>query len=257
MKKSILLVTALVAAQAAFAEETAEPSNVFGLLRVDSTLTNTIVAVPWLDLSSNSTASAVSVADIVKTANLTAGDRLSAYRPDGKYDVWVLNSSKEWEPSETLVVENQSTSEAPEADVRRVALGSAFWLYRQRPTSEGAAVPFYIYGQVPASAVTTTVTAGTASAPVWNLVANARNADVALNSLTVSGSINAADEIYIVEDGNPTMYTYKEGQGWGCTTRVTGPNGRPVNRWAVSNVTISKGTGFWYASKGGAPTFTW
>lgn len=257
MKKSILLVTALVAAQASFAEETAVSTNQFGLLRVDSTLTNTIVAVPWLDLSGNSSPSAVSVADIVKTANLTAGDRLSAYRSDGKYDVWVLNSSKEWEPSETLFVENQSTSEAPEADVRTVALGSAFWLYRQNPTSGGNAAPFYIYGQVPASAVTTAVTAGTASAPVWNLVANASDAAVALNSLTVSsGAINAADEIYIVADGDPTKYTYKDGQGWGCTTRVT-VNGRPVNRWTITDKTISKGTGFWYVSKGGAPTFTW
>lgn len=251
MKKSILLVTALVAAQASFAEETAIPSNEFGLLRVDSTLTNTIVAVPWLDLSSNSTASAVSVADIVKTANLTAGDRLSAYRPDGKYDVWVLNSSKEWEPSETVVVENQSASEAPPAAGRTVALGSAFWLYRQHPTSAGAAVPFYIYGQVPASAVTTTISGGTAAAPVWNLVANASDAAVTLSSLPGSST----DEIYTVADGNPTMYTYKDGQ-WGSLVGVK--SGRKVTyTWTAATNTIPKGTGFWYVSKGGAPTFTW
>ncbi len=254
MKKSILLVTALVAAQAAFAE-TAEPSNAFGLLRVDSTLTNTIVAVPWLDLSGNSNPSAVSVADIVKTANLTPGDKLSVYKSDDTYEVWELVNGA-WSPV-TTVAEGGSSA-ATTAAGRTVALGSAFWLYRQNPTAGGNAVPFYLYGQVPASAATTTVTAGTAAAPVWNLVANASDAAVALNSLTVSGSINAADEIYIVKDGNPTMYTYKDGQGqgWGCTTRVT-VNGRPVNRWAVSNETIPKGTGFWYVSKGGAPTFTW
>jgi hypothetical protein len=254
MKKSILLITALVAARAAFAQETAVSTNQFGLLRVDSTLTNTIVAVPWLDLSGNSSPSAVSVADIVKTANLTVGDKLSAYKPDGTYDSWELKSTG-WDPVTTVTTGGSST--APAADGRTVALGSAFWLYRQNPTSEGVAVPFYIYGQVPASAVTTTISAPDATTPVWNLVANARNAAVALNSLTVSsGSINAADEIYIVADGNPTMYTYKAGQGWGCITRVT-VNGRPVNRWAVSDVTIPKGTGFWYVSKGGNPTFTW
>lgn len=250
MKKSILLVTALVAAQAAFAE-TAEPSNAFGLLRVDSTLTNTIVAVPWLDLSGNSNPSAVSVADIVKTANLTAGDKLSVYKSDGTYEVWELVNGA-WSPV-TTVAEGGSSA-ATTAAGRTVALGSAFWLYRQNPTtSGGAAVPFYLYGQVPASAATTTVTAGTAAAPVWNLVANASDAAVALNSLPGSST----DEIYIVADGNPTMYTYKDGQGWGCTTRVTGANGRPVNRWTITDKTIPKGTGFWYVSKGGAPTFTW
>lgn len=256
MKKSILLVTALVAAQAAFAE-TAEPRNTFGLLRVDSTLTNTIVAVPWLDLSGASTPSAVSVAEIVKTENLTAGDRLSAYKADGTYDVWVLDADDGWVPSETVVVENQSSSEAPAADARTVALGSAFWLYRQNPTSGGAAVPFYVYGQVPASAATTAVTAGTAAAPVWNLVANASDAAVALNSLTVSsGAINAADEIYIVADGNPTKYTYKAGQGWGTTVGVKSGK-KVVYTWTLANVSIPKGTGFWYVSKGGAPTFAW
>lgn len=251
MKKSILLITALVAAQAAFAQETAVPSNEFGLLRVDSTLTNTIVAVPWLDLSGASTPSAVSVADIVKTANLTVGDKLSAYNDQGIYDSWELGSSG-WVSLSTSTADG-TTSTAPAAAGRGVALGSAFWLYRQHPTSEGAAVPFYIYGQVPASAVTTTISRGDATNPVWNLVANASDAAVTLSSLPGSST----DEIYIVADGNPTMYTYKDDQGWG--TLVGQKSGRKVvYTWTpATNVTIPKGTGFWYVSKGGAPTFTW
>ena len=97
------------------------------------------------------------------------------------------------------------------------------------------------------------VTAGTAEAPVWNLVANAGDAPFALNPAATG--VGASDEIYLVSEGAPTKYTLKNGV-WGSIVVQT-VDGRTVRRWTAADVTISKGTGFWYVSKGGSPTFNW
>lgn len=233
--------------------EVAATGNEFGLLRVDSALTDTIVAVPWVRLSGGAEELNTVVSNLVKTANLTEGDRLYAFQDaSGLYEAWELRNNV-WAAIGTVDVASGTVQNATPAAERPIAPGGAFWLHRQNPTNNGTPVPFYLFGQVSDAAVATAVTAGTAEAPVWNLVANAGDAPFALNPAATG--VGASDEIYLVSEGAPTKYTLKNGV-WGSIVVQT-VDGRTVRRWTAADVTISKGTGFWYVSKGGSPTFNW
>lgn len=248
MKKILPLLLASVAV-AALADETAVSVNEFGLLRVDSTLENTIVAVPWLQLSGSSTESPVVVSDFVKTANLSNGDRLYAFNNGtGLYEAWEIKNGA-WEAIGTVNVDTGSITSPASADTRTLVRGGALWIVRQNPS----AGPFYLFGQSSDTAITTSVTVGTASAPVWNLVANPTDAAYSLSKITNPG---AADEIYIITDGKPVKYFFKNGS-WGTYVYTTRDDGKTVMDWSTAGTTIPRGTGFWYVSKGGSPSFNW
>lgn len=250
MKKILPLLLATMAASA-FAEETSASINTLGILRVDSPLKSTIVAVPWVKLSGTDTNAALSVADYVKTENLTAGDHLYVYDAStGKYKVWVLANGA-WTPTATVDDTTMQIDTAPDADKQNLPLASALWLERQNPTSGDPAVPvpFYLAGQVPLAAGTHPITAGTADKPVWNLVANSSDSAMSLASITGGGD---ADEIYLVnDDAAPTKF-YKKNGVWGSDEYVQSRPGRYTLKFVaatVENHPIPAGTGFWYVSK--------
>ncbi len=232
-------------AASAFAEETSASINTLGILRVDSTLTNTIVAVPWVELSGSATEAAVKVADYVKTENLTEGDYLHAYDVStGIYKTWVLDNNA-WSPVPTAT--EGGTETPPAANAYGLTYGSALWLERQNPTANGVAVPFYLSGQVAAAAASMTIQRG--NEPVWNLVANASASPMSLSDIP---NPQASDEIYLVHDADaPTKYTLKNGV-WGSYQYVerTPGSGRYVNKFVAAPAgLIPAGTGFWYVSK--------
>lgn len=252
MKKYLPLLLATVAASA-FAE-TVEPANTFGVLRVDSALAKTIVAVPWVQLNATGTDSALTVADYVKTENLTEGDKLYVYdATSAKYKMWVLDSGV-WTPA-TTAGDDSTYVTAGAAGQQSLPLTSALWLERQNPTSNGQPVPFYLYGQVPLAAGTRPFTAGTAAEPVWNLVANSSTAPISLSAITGGG---AADEIYLVNDDAAPVKFYKKNGEWGSDQYVesTTRPGRYTLKFVAAtaeNSAIPAGTGFWYVSTSTAP----
>lgn len=260
MKTNLPLLLATVAASA-FAE-TADPTNSFGVLRVDSTLAKTIVAVPWVALNDTGTDSAIKVADYIKTENLTVGDYLHVYDAStGIYKNWILTNltNNGWAPVSTATEGNTTPDPSLEADAYGLTRGSALWLERQNPTNNvGQAIPFYIYGQVAVGDVTTTFVPGTsATAPVWNLVANPNDAAYSLNSIT---GMNEKDVIYLVNDSNAPkkVFQNKKTKKWGYTQMVEDPDdpGEYLAEF-VTPVSIPQGTGFWYVSAGGVPNFHW
>ena len=259
MKKILPLLLATMAVSA-FAEETSASINTLGVLRVDSPLKSTIVAVPWVKLSGTGTDAALSVADYVKTENLTAGDHLYVYNTStGKYQGWELKTvegSLVWNPMSTVDDTTFEIVEAPAAAEKGLDLGSALWVERQNPTSGGTPVPFYLVGQVAQAAVTTSITAGTTTAPVWNLVANPNAAPYSLSSIT---GANTKDVIYLVnDDAAPKKIFQKKKNGayvWGYTKMVQ--DGDDYVSTFVTTVSIPQGTGFWYVSAGGTPSFNW
>ena len=92
----ISLAAALLATSAAFAGATSV--NTFGVLKVLSTTTNTIVTIPWTDYSQvQANAAPIFSPKLVKPTNLTEGDTILWHRGDGTFDTWVLNADREWE----------------------------------------------------------------------------------------------------------------------------------------------------------------
>ena len=73
MKKSIALAMMMMGTAAMAVSS----SNMFGILRVDSTAEETIISVPWIETAALS--GDIRVCDLVLTSNLTVGDRLLYY----------------------------------------------------------------------------------------------------------------------------------------------------------------------------------
>ncbi len=258
MKKTALLtVSALLATAPVFASDV-EGSNVFGLLTVLSKATDTIVAVPWCECSTNDN-QAIAISNIVKTANLTAGDKLAALSTNGVYlNTWTLKSGTGdvlyWDSDKT-VVESGVTDTTIAADKTFAARGTAILLHRQNPTVDGDAKPFYLYGQVGTTlTVTSTIenTGASETTPVYTLIAPPNTEPVnVLSALT--GAVSGDSIVVRNLQGIARTYTYN-GSAW--KYRAT-----PVSaeESTASEITISAGTGAWYVSRNSSakPTITW
>lgn len=256
--KKLLIAASVAITCAASAVADVAGANVFGLLTVLSSSADTIVAVPWCDCSTADDQS-IAISNIVKTANLTAGDQLAALSTNGVYlNTWTLTSGADgvlyWKSDKT-VVESGVTAETISADKTFAARGTAILLHRQYPTEDGNAKPFYLYGQVgTTSTVTSTIenTGASAETPVYTLIAppNTEPVDV-LDALTspVSG-----DSIVVRNlQGIARTYTYN-GSDWTYRARPDS-----ATETIAQAINISAGTGAWYVSRNSfaKPTITW
>ena len=252
MNKSVFF-TAILLAGAAFATTSTQTgANVYGVLRVDSTNAETIVAIPWVGVGT--TASDINVAEIIKTAGLNNGDSLYAYI-DGGFKKWVLTDG-EWTPSATVSGDGPAAVSAGASD-QTLTRGKAVLLVRQGTIADY----FFVQGQVASSSTADlAITAGTSVSPAYTLIAPPVDSDISdLNSnITYVGDArpNADDIIYVsagVAGGLMRSYVYKNSK-WGYYQRS-------ANFWEgdtfVETLTIPAGQGAWYVSKGGAPTIRW
>ena len=201
---------------------------------INSGMTNTIVAIPGLDL----TGGALVVSNLVKTTNLTAGDTLMAFT-NGVYETWTLDENKHWvAPTTTLSIGaggDQSQSAGTPASQFTLGVGSGIWVSR---TASGVSSPFYVYALHPES--TTSTVAGGSTA----LLGNPKQSNAAP---TVTGCVSN-DQIVVATTGIAKRYTYN-GSAWTSWSGINMTTGLP---------TIAAGTGFWYISKGsGAVTISW
>ena len=186
---------------------------------VSSPLTNTVVAISVLDLS---TGGDLAVSNLVETSNLKAGDKLYAF-DNGKYECWTLSSGKVWEKMEhkytILPSGSESENEGEDASVYTMAVGKGIWLYRQDPAASN---PFYVYG---AHAAAKSITVSSTS-----LIGNAAQT----NAVPAVSGCAGGDQIAVPTNGTLKRHTYI-GTGWRAGG-VTSPN-PPA---------IDAGTGFWY-----------
>ena len=234
--KALVLGFAGFAASAAFAVESPSVATV-AVTKVDSSLSNTVVAVSALDLSGGT----MSVSNLVKTTNLTPGDTLYAF-DDDKYECWTLSSSRTWEKHDvTFSVSDTGALTAAggvSAAIYTMPVGKGIWLSRQ-----DASKPFYIYGAY-TNATKSIVAAGVAAA----LVGNPTQAKKSPSS--VEGCANG-DEVAIPQAGTLKHYYYSE----------TGSGDKHWWRAGVYSATlpeIDAGTGFWYIPKNKqAVTINW
>ena len=203
---------------------------------VNSGYTNTIVAIPGLDLG---TGGELAISNLVKTTNLLAGDRLVAFSGDN-YESWELNASGVWEKNSALITVdgngNVSEREGTSASLMTLGVGSGIWLSR---VASGASNAFYVYAQQPTSYSTTIPAADGTS-----LVGNPTQGNAAPN---VDGCVNG-DKILVPTSGMPKTYTY-DGTSWKYRSGFTEKTGLP---------TIAAGTGFWYVKAGSnVVTISW
>lgn len=244
--RSVLCALAAAAAATVFADVT---SNVCGLLKITSDLNNTIIGVPWVEVG---TGADVKVAKLVKTDNLTPGDMLYYYQ-NGTWNAWTLGAQG-WGPNTTVKVDG-STVAAPQ-EAQGVARGKALILERKGDVTK----PFYLYGQFTSDAAAAqTITAGTASAPSYTLLASPKVEAFDFNAEGKIANPSADDEIIIPQNGGAsTIFTLQNGE-WGTRVATTKTRfGKTVTSYTWTKAApVAAGTGFWYVSKGGSPTINW
>ena len=239
---------------------TAETVNQFGVMRIDSSAPNTLVALPWKSLGPNASApAAITAANVVMTNNLVNGDWLIYY--DGGYKGWCLADGV-WQPTATVEAEKVGgvavSAAAASATLDR---GQAIWVVRKVQTGRDLTKPFYLYGQhlAATSADNATVSSG------GKLLASPNT--TAAFDISAAGKITGAvagDVIQLpaaTDNVMPTRYEYKDGAWgyWAESTEVVGGRTLLVKTWTTTGLTIPAGRGFMYipAESGGTRTINW
>lgn len=167
MKKILFSAAAVCAAGLAMAASVESP-NTFGVLKVSSTNTETVVSVPWEAVGSGD----VKVKDFVMTTNMSDNDMLYLYDNTGEtptYKAWILSDGA-WTGIATVKGENGKTVTATADANATLARGQALIICRQNYNGGTApAGEIYLYGQHNSTDVGTyTLAAGKATlfAPV-------------------------------------------------------------------------------------------
>lgn len=226
--------------------------NTVGVLKTATSAKKAIIAVPWLSLADGGN---ISVANLVKTAGLTAGDKLHVYnKAASRYDVYELAADRAWTPKAIYKVGADGTVEAVSSgtpETTTVARGNGVWLERQ-----DTAKAIVSYGQVASGTVATTIDAGTAEKPTWNLLAVPTTTAV---DVAATFGASEADTLIVPTAGAPKICTVKDG-AWGYEKAVSvtdkfGKTGVKVVRETVTE--LPAGTGFWYLNGGAAKAVNW
>ena len=247
MKVKTLACLCALAAIPAFGTEAVTSANTFGVLKVTCSAQKVIIATPWVKCG-DATA-AVKVTDLVMTSGLANGDAILVYQ-DGEFKSWVISDGA-WVAQ--IVSQAGATVSSGDAASAAVERGEAFWFVK---ASYSEPYDLYLYGQDTTAGATSTIALGTSTSPAYSLLASPNTVAADLNAKNFSGTRNAADEIRVPRHNLPDLiYTFKDGQGWGTSTKVQ--VGTIYKKMWQVGCTIPAGTGFWYVSKGGSGTITW
>ena len=215
--------------------------NTAGVLKVTASAKKLPIAVPWVAFSPTNSAP-ISAANLVKTMNLTPGDRLHVYDGDGtgKYKSWQLREGGAWEPLGIYAIDsngniNWKSSGMPTATT--VPRGAGAWLERQNTST-----PVYVVGQLDEAKVKTTLTAG------WNLVGSPTGAQFDVSAIKPA----EGDRIVIPTGAEPKNCTFEDGK-WGYNVSVLIQDEdfsftKTVRK--TTDLKVPVGTAFWYISKG-------
>ena len=245
--KKLLSIALCAAAITSFAADEAVQIADVGVLSVTipANQTNTIIAASFKNLSDST--KDVSIADMIKTTNLAAGDKLLLFTgTKGTYTAWVLNSDGKWAAAEKTytvnangeLVEGTGTSAST-----TVTAGTGLWIVRESNTANSAAIA--IYGAYTTDAKSTTTTAG-----AWNLIGNP-----GLVSKTISTGTKG-DYIIRIVDGKQRKYMYNAKKtAWYYQTKAV-VNNKVKTTSTYGAPTIEPGEGFWYYTQS-AVTIDW
>ena len=277
MKKlvmGVLLLTSVAASSAAV-----ESTNAYGLLKVVSGYTNTIVSVPWTGYTENGAPTLDLRADrLVKPRNLDDGDELLLLGPDNTvFASWELVRTNEtvggvstpvghWAPRLTVHQRADGSSFVYRgAETNDVVRGFGLWLIRQHPVVNGVTNAVYLQGQWTRGGATATI-AGTDPKSVngyveavYTMLANPDcTRGTTINDLPWK-DVDAKDTLILNTDARATKYcTWRTDRksgvtGW-CATRqekVSATVSRTVYDYDLK---VPAGVGFWYVRRAGSDT---
>ena len=228
-----------------------------GVLRVESAMTNTMMAVPWLSMSLDSTNEVEVAASEVVNPNSVGASELLYWDPEvDNYRQWD-KEGEGWASIPTVSI--SGVSEAA-ADTTRLPLGSTFWLGRNTPIAPAGSTNYiYLVGRYTGDDVTVSIAEGDGTTLTSTMVANPTFYDVAINPTNLASVINlvwdgtpdSGDQILIpTEDAMPTILTWN-GSNWGASAlEQYEKNGRMRTRVIrKTDYTIAPGRGFWYYRK--------
>ncbi len=247
-----LTICAMAAGTALFATDVTS-DQVYGVLAVTDSSTDTVIGVPWVGLDGST---AITVEKLVGTDTLSTGDKLYVYNSsDGTWYGFTKGSSG-WEGTTTI---SSGSASSGNPSTQTLACGTGVMLQRASTTN-----PILLCGRYSSSDKTSTIAAGTSEAPVKTLFANAGTEALDLNTANVEG---ADGDVIIVPQGNGASVQYEYASktaDWGMyTTNTITKTFNGVERTitqksrTTEGCTIPAGTGAWYVSKGGSPTIKW
>lgn len=235
--KSIACLTAALAVGTALADIEIQ----LGLTKVVSPNKNTIVAVPYKGFTPGAN---ITVADVVKTANLKAGDL--CYVMNGEYyDAWELKEGTggvlAWDVVKQVKLDkngNPADFTATAADAKFLEPGTALWIVREG-VGRDYTQPFYLWGTYEGTVPSSTVTASADG--TWNLIANTGDTAVSVNELIAkltSATWVAGDRIVIPTNGVGVDFIKKQAEGkW-------------TNQSKLGSTLIQPSMGCWVFKKG-------
>ena len=217
-------------------------TNIIGVLEVASTLTNTLAAVPWVELASDpdaSMAQPMKVSGYLHTAHLENDDSVQVADAGHIYRKWNWNKGqKQW--SGAITVTRNAVEIAPLANEHELSRNSAVWVMRDKP----AAKPFFLIGQYSSEAQKLTIAAGSEENPICTLVPNPCLTATKVNAYDWGEAPHEKDLIRI-----PNEKTAPIALRWDSSKKEWGRYvKRPDGRGSVWNnaAEVPAGTGFWY-----------
>lgn len=234
-----LLTCVTVASVALFANDPKD-SATYGILAVsDTTTTNTVVGVPWVNVGEGN----VTLSNLVSTATLNDNDMVYFY--DNEDATWYSYKvqSGVFVPVET--VSSETTTSPSAADVKTFARGTGLIIQRASTTN-----PIYLCGRYDSTAPVVTSIPAESKA----LIANPKTETVYITAGAVG------DKISIPGNG-ATMTDYvKKSDGWYGTVTDTETFLFPVTsqRKCDDGVPLAAGKGAFYTNNGNAAvTINW
>lgn len=257
--KTILKWTACAAcaiwagASASAATETVTGQNVIGLTTIKD---DSRAYLPLAAAYTGTGATELTVANIVQTATLAAGDELYAYDPERKqYDVYTLGTDGKWTVVKTVEVSAPGTATAttsPAAANRVITRGRGFWIVRNADASR--AKPVRLVGDVPATAATVEIPAAAADGkPSATLIGVP--SDWKLNETDKIENAAKGDKIRVLnEDGKAWREIVYDGTEWIEGVQKVGENGA-VTFEKNENPVLKGGYAVWYM-RAGKTSFT-
>lgn len=249
--KKLVAVSALLASVAAFATSSVTSDNTFGVLKIaDTTSQELIISVPWEKVGGGD----VKITDLVLPTGLSEGTMLYYY--DGSNYMAFRVSGGQW-------VNGELTGGLPYKANQAIARGSALIIVRPKSTTYP---PIYLSGQYAEAAGSSTISAASATAPAYSLIAPTKTSSVSSINLNDATWTNVGENDYILLS-DFTVAKYKEGK-WVVevvdenatefSIKTPGYTGTVKPKKTVE-ATVPVGVGIWYVCKktDTAPTVTW
>lgn len=245
--KKIFSVIACLTAMFAFGEDDGSVTiGQVGVTQITSTHKNTIIVASYGDLASDE---GISISNLVKTTNLTAGDQLALFSGTrGQYETWVLTEDaqggKYWAKNEKVFSVNGDgkilTETGKSASSVKVPVGVGLWLIRNGSYEEGTSFTFEIYGK-PSTTTSYEISEG------CNLIGNPTQ-----ESKTIVDQIvpTKDDQILIPVDGAAGLRLYRYNQTKKAWYYMKGASRD------YESPTVAPGTGFWYNTQS-SNSFDW